>query len=239
MSDHGHESDGDRPLSEGLPPPQGRHAGSWAGPRRRAGSADVGPTHRQRRSTGTVPAVVAVLSGLALLATVLVLGLRHLSPADPAPTTAGAPPSTPAPEPAATPAAATGPAEESDTVSETDLTVGLCLEDYELGAEEITRVECSAPHRFEVFAQERLSDEEYPGEEDVMARGEEFCRDALLTGLPDEVDMASIVYRTISPSPATWEAGERTLTCIVGADSGHRLSGSFTDDLGVTITPTR
>ncbi|QOR70273.1 septum formation family protein [Ruania alkalisoli] len=218
----------DRQRGDGrrLAPARGRHAGSWAGfgqspgadPSERSPAAD-------RRSTTSVPMIAAVAVGLALVLIVGTLGFRALFQDDPTPTPPATDPASATPTPTGEPPT---PTTSPGAVSEFDLTVGQCLDGYELGDPEMPLADCADPHRFEVFAQDESAEEDYPGEGEMTTAADEFCRESLLAELPEDLDTTPVVYRTIAPSPETWETGDRTLTCIAGVDEGYTMTGSFT-----------
>ncbi|WP_159623094.1 septum formation family protein [Ruania rhizosphaerae] len=217
-----------------LAPAQGRHAGSWAGFGQSPGAGPAeGSQATDRRSTTTVPMIAAVAVGVALVLIVGTLGFRALFQDEPPPTPPAADPTSATPTPTAEPPT---PTASPGAVSEFDLTVGQCLDAYELGDPEMPLADCADPHQFEVFAQEESAEEDYPGEEEMTTAGDEFCRESLLAELPEDLDTTPVVYRTISPSPETWETGDRRLTCIVGVDEGYTMTGSFTSGEDVAIS---
>lgn len=102
------------------------------------------------------------------------------------------------------------------------LKVGQCLPDGSdvegRRAQDPRTVDCSEPHRYEVFAVVTLDppSREWPGEEVVSANAEKLCVEAIpeATGLdpadtPDDVGLLHI-----DPTESSWRGGDRDVECL-------------------------
>lgn len=90
-------------------------------------------------------------------------------------------------------------------------------------AQEPRTVDCSKPHRYQVFAVVALTppSDEWPGEAMASANAEVLCVDAIkaATGLdpadtPDDVELLHI-----DPTESSWRDGDRDVECLFRWDS--------------------
>lgn len=166
--------------------------------------APAAPPARPRRRGLLIGALVAAI--------VLVLGAGvWLLVTRPAPATAGAEPAGPV------------------AVADEDLTIGSCLEDWNLGADSTVRVPCAGAHGAELFARGVFPDSPWPGTAWVHYESNAFCQNAALAPLgtvPPEL-LGQVTVQSTYPSETAWAANARWVDCGFTASGDASLVGSF------------
>jgi len=113
----------------------------------------------------------------------------------------------------------------------TSLQVGDCTADFPMEDTvfDVPVVPCDRPHRFEVYANLKLDDGKWPGEDAIHSRSEKLCGDKLdaIVGDTDLPDGSG--FSTLEPTRGTWSAGDRQVTCLL----------SFPGDRSGRVLPTR
>ncbi|MCE5288025.1 MAG: DUF4190 domain-containing protein [Nocardiaceae bacterium] len=116
---------------------------------------------------------------------------------------------------------------ELETKQATDLEVGDCLEG--LPAEEgtevfrITTVDCSEPHRSELFANIDITAGSYPSSSEFSELAKK-CVDRLRELHPNTASEKDLGIFTLHPTEGSWDQGDRTLSCF--AVTTQKRSGS-------------
>jgi predicted small lipoprotein YifL len=117
------------------------------------------------------------------------------------------------------------PRDESGAVTEAAsagafaIKVGDCLNNPH--AEQLTEVEfvpCDQPHELEAFAASNLPDGDFPGDEEVAAKAEEFCvaEFKAFAGIPYDDSALELIH--LNPTEESWSGEQdRELLCLVGA----------------------
>jgi Septum formation len=82
----------------------------------------------------------------------------------------------------------------------------------------LTVVPCEEPHDYEAIGAMDLTGEVYPGEDEVRRSAEDFCLPEFgrFVGIP-HADSA-LLLRYVHPTADSWEAGDRTITCLVSGE---------------------
>lgn len=79
-------------------------------------------------------------------------------------------------------------------------------------------VDCSKPHRYEVFAVVPLTPptDEWPGEETVSVNAEALCVDSIeaATGLDPADTPDDVALLHIDPTESSWRDGDRDVECL-------------------------
>ncbi len=109
--------------------------------------------------------------------------------------------------------------------------VGECtnLDTPEGGTEvtDIPTVDCASDHKWEVYAEHKVDDGDFPGESSLQTQTEDFCVSEFesFVGLPYEQSIYEVQY--FYPTEETWtKADDRLITCLVGSSTGG-LKGSL------------
>ncbi|RRD29042.1 septum formation family protein [Actinomyces bowdenii] len=112
----------------------------------------------------------------------------------------------------------------------TDISVGQCIKDLGESSDQVgqvTVVDCSEPHLYEVYAEVELNADQLPDQATIESEAESAC---LGTGFSDYVGVAyeESEYGTtyLSPSQDTWDAGDRKVSCLITSSDGSELTGS-------------
>jgi Septum formation len=114
-----------------------------------------------------------------------------------------------------------------------DLKVGDCIleDDWEaqLGGGGVQVVDCTEEHTDELFAIAIHTDGSFPGEEEILSRADDACRQAFegYVGTPYEESDYDFSYT--APSEETWTAGDRESLCFLFDLEGDPLTGSAKD----------
>lgn len=119
---------------------------------------------------------------------------------------------------------------EPVAVGASDLDVGDCVaggvpEQDAADVEQVDTLPCDTPHGGEVYALLDLEGEAYPGDVVVTTQADEAClaRFADFVGIAWE--RSRLEYWFYTPSPASWETGDREVACLVSDPTGP-MTGS-------------
>ncbi|BDA64419.1 hypothetical protein MANAM107_12530 [Actinomyces capricornis] len=123
-------------------------------------------------------------------------------------------------------------APETSSVSSTTLSVGDCLKDPGTGTGstqvgDVTVVDCSEPHLYEVYAESELTGAALPSEQEIETTAAQTCS----TGFEEFVGISPEASQTYSytylyPTQATWDQGDRLISCMVTTNTGTETTGS-------------
>jgi hypothetical protein len=111
--------------------------------------------------------------------------------------------------------------------------VGLCFNDPEDGAEEVSTVEdvdCAEPHDNEVYHVFDVEGDTFPGDEQITVLGNDGCLEpfAAYVGISEEESV--LTYYPITPTQGSWdERGDREIVCALYAEDLSKLEGSAKD----------
>jgi hypothetical protein len=118
------------------------------------------------------------------------------------------------------------PSTETSTESVFALDVGECLnDDGHLFVEDVPKVDCGAPHDFEVFASLELTSAEF----DLIGtktEAEEACKGPYAEFVGLAFDDSVLDLMTFHPTANSWMLGDRRVSCLIG-DPGVQTAGSL------------
>ena len=129
------------------------------------------------------------------------------------------------------------PRDESGTVTEAAsagayaIKVGDCLNNPD--TDRLTEVEfvpCDQAHELEAFAASNLPEGDFPGDEEVAAKAEEFCvaEFEAFAGIPYDDSALELTY--LNPTEASWTGEEdRELLCLLGEEGSKPVTGTLKD----------
>ncbi len=110
-----------------------------------------------------------------------------------------------------------------------DFEAGECTDDSLTGSiGDIETVDCDEPHQAEAFAQFDIDGDDFPGTEEIQTEGAEGCQgdrfeEYVGVPYPESIFLAN----GIVPSEESWDAGDRTVICVIGGTTdGADLEGS-------------
>ena len=151
------------------------------------------------------------------------------APATPsaAPSVSASQPSAPA-APAATLQFATTPALPGQHPW-TDLAGGECLSPFtNAWSQTFTVVDCATPHIGQLTARLAVQGDTYPGTEALATQAADQCQsDAALNASAAAAVGDVQVQGSYAPDQATWDQGDRFISCFVTRSSGQPLTGSL------------
>jgi hypothetical protein len=106
------------------------------------------------------------------------------------------------------------------TVDATDVAVGDCFTEIPNSSRvySLNKVTCDQPHKGEVYAVLTMPDGDYPGQATI----DEFkhkCGPALQSYSSTAMEDPAIGMYVLYPTPETWVAGDRIVTCIATSDT--------------------
>ena len=116
------------------------------------------------------------------------------------------------------------------TVTLFDLELGDCLNDAGIPLRsdmtDVPRVSCEAPHDSELFAILGVDGSTFPGERELVSRGQDRCARAFgdFIGIP--FANSTLDFRFYYPTASSWAQGDRTIYCLA-FDPGLTVSGSL------------
>jgi len=117
-----------------------------------------------------------------------------------------------------------------EMVSVFDLKTGDCFNNATQGTvEEVERIDCAAPHTYEIFAavdHPGGSSDPYPGDEAMASFAGEQCRAEFETFIGLDYDSSELSIFYLHPSAETWPTGDREVLCTVYSEEGP-LEGSM------------
>ena len=112
-----------------------------------------------------------------------------------------------------------------------DLSVGDCFNgpDVPFTVAEVSDVEsvdCSEPHRFEMYAAREMTNSSYPGESQAGAIATDYCLERFDTFVGIEYDYSIYYLDSYFPSSDTWPQGDRSIKCALGPLSGTKVGSA-------------
>lgn len=109
------------------------------------------------------------------------------------------------------------PSPSETTTALTDVEAGDCYDAAGPGV--VLVIDCAERHSFEVFASLLLDAPEYPADT-LAATASGRCSTAFADFIGVEYDASELALRTVAPSAATWDRGDREVLCVVSDPAG-------------------
>jgi hypothetical protein len=121
----------------------------------------------------------------------------------------------------------TGAINEVGELEATDLRVGDCFNEPE-GQEvsDVTAVPCAEPHDQEVFAVEIMTGGTFPTTQEQQQFVADRCLPAFESYVGTPYQESDLDIFTLTPTAASWEQGDRAVTCSAYAVDGSSLTGT-------------
>lgn len=98
------------------------------------------------------------------------------------------------------------------------LQVGDCLQGFVSALEPVTLVTCSTPHNAQMIGSFHITEVDFPGAEQILARSEALCKSVSLD--PNSPLDTTWSYHFSRPSVGTWKHGDRTVACFLALQEG-------------------
>jgi len=92
--------------------------------------------------------------------------------------------------------------------------------------DQVTLVECSAEHQVEVIGSISLADEDYPGYISLLTNAYDACQPEFENYTGSTVYDSDYDIDVYLPSLTGWQAGDRSVTCLVVDPEGELLTAA-------------
>lgn len=113
-----------------------------------------------------------------------------------------------------------------DAAGEPDLAVGDCIANPDVTTA-LQTVECDQPHFAQVYAQQEIDGDTYPGTSTLTADAQAFCESGTAGALDPAKLSSDFAASYVIPTAETWGQNDRHIHCLV-----HRADkGDFTENL--------
>ena len=111
------------------------------------------------------------------------------------------------------------------------LSVGDCfnapeVSDVATEVSDVDVVDCSEPHRYEMYAIDELTNSSFPGESQAADIADEYCLSRFETFVGMEYDFSVYYIYSIYPTSGSWSQGERSIQCALGLDFGTKVGSA-------------
>jgi hypothetical protein len=119
---------------------------------------------------------------------------------------------------------------EAGDISVFDLREGDCFEDSEDGSTQVATVRavpCSEPHDNEIYLAFDLPDGEYPGVNAIDEESDARCLAAFTSFVAVDYFESDLEFFSVTPTPESWDADDRTVYCALYARDFSKLTGSM------------
>lgn len=118
------------------------------------------------------------------------------------------------------------PASTDTLVPLAEVTVGTCADPADGSTFEhaLRPTACNMPHLVEVAGRFTLPEGPYPGSAALRFEGQRGCISIFEGYVGADYYDSTLELRPVSPSPSTWDAGERSVLCLVVAADGAPLT---------------
>lgn len=110
---------------------------------------------------------------------------------------------------------------DGETVDWWQLEVGDCLPSEQPDDQTFIVVPCAFPHAEEVYYEYDLTQDEFPGDEQVEAEAGDACQDAFADFIGIPYEDSELDFYAYWPSEDTWESGDRMVQCTVYDEYGE------------------
>jgi len=108
---------------------------------------------------------------------------------------------------------------------------GDCFDDPDAAGDEISDValvDCEQRHDNEVYAVASIEQDDYPGDEAVLARARDLCLDAFEPYVATPYATSELFATWIVPTEGSWSDGDREVVCVL-FDADGPLDRSMQD----------
>lgn len=116
-----------------------------------------------------------------------------------------------------------GDVTEASDADAFSIRVGDCLETMDWGAEGFSTVPvipCAEEHESEIYAAVDLPDGDYPGDDSVATQADDYCYSEFEGFVGVAWEDSDFDYGYLSPSPESWEQGDREVLCMIMDPAG-------------------
>jgi hypothetical protein len=111
-----------------------------------------------------------------------------------------------------------------------DLAVGDCFDDDPEAAEAVASVaivDCSEPHDNEIYFEYSMTDAVFPGQEAAAQAAAQRCIQEFEGFVGKSYQESDLDIFPITPTPESWDQGDRVVYCAIYALDLSKLTGSM------------
>lgn len=114
-------------------------------------------------------------------------------------------------------------------VADTDLAPGMCLASLSyVSGVNLPLSDCAEGHAAEVVATHDFQVASYPGEDQLADAAASTCVH-YAEAASEMFQIRGVQEISFYPTEQTWQAGDRTITCLIAAPAGLQFYGSYTE----------
>jgi hypothetical protein len=119
---------------------------------------------------------------------------------------------------------------EAGDISVFDLREGDCFENPQDASTQVATVRavpCTEPHDNEIYLAFDLPDGDYPGVSAIDEASDPRCLAAFTSFVAVDYFESDLEFFSLTPTPESWDADDRTVYCALHADDRSKLTGSM------------
>ena len=111
------------------------------------------------------------------------------------------------------------------------LSVGDCFSGPEASytateVSDVDVVECSEPHRYEIYAAKEMTNSSFPGESQAANMADDYCLSRFESFVGMEYDYSIYYISSVFPTSGAWSQGDRSIQCALGLEFGTKVGSA-------------
>lgn len=122
---------------------------------------------------------------------------------------------------------------EPEDASVFELEVGDCLTSAAMSSttevQSVPKVDCSAPHTYEVYYEFEMTETTYPGQSAIDAAAEKCIDSPYETFVGTAYNSSSLNVTYFYPTTESWAQGDREISCMIYESENDTTTGSLAD----------
>ena len=111
------------------------------------------------------------------------------------------------------------------------LSVGDCFSGPEASytateVSDVDVVECSEPHRYEIYAVKEMTNSSFPGQSQAANMADDYCLSRFESFVGMEYDYSIYYLSSVFPTSGSWSQGDRSIQCALGLEFGTKVGSA-------------
>ena len=111
------------------------------------------------------------------------------------------------------------------------LSVGDCFNGPEasyVGTEvsDVDVVDCSEPHRYEIYAAKEMTNSSFPGDNQAANMADDYCLSRFQSYVGMEYTYSIYYISSAVPTSGSWSQGDRSIQCALGLEFGKKVGSA-------------
>ena len=111
------------------------------------------------------------------------------------------------------------------------LSVGDCFNGPEasyVGTEvsDVDVVDCSEPHRYEIYAAKEMTNNSFPGDNQAANMADDYCLSRFQSYVGTEYAYSIYYISSAVPTSGSWSQGDRSIQCALGLEFGTKVGSA-------------